>query len=185
MDDKCIIQLYLQRDETAIRETDARYGPFCRRIAGNILTVREDAEECVNDAWFTAWNRIPPVIPASLRAFLGRITRDLAITRYRAGRAQKRYAGMDVLLSELDECVPAAGSVEESLDAAALGELLSAWLQELPEEDRTLFVRRYWNGEPLQDLARAQRMEPAQLAQRMYRLRQRLRAYLEKEGIAL
>ena len=111
MDDGQIIALYFSRDEAAIRETEKKYGTACRRVAMNILTLRQDAEECVNDTWHTAWKRIPPAVPASLRAFLGKITRDLAISRYRANRARKRFDGAQALLSELEECIPAGDAL--------------------------------------------------------------------------
>lgn len=106
MEDREIVALYHARDEGAISETAAKYGAFCLRIALNLLGIREDADECVNDTWLAAWRRMPPELPASLRAFLGRITRNLSISRYRQTRARKRYAGMEALLSELDDCVP-------------------------------------------------------------------------------
>lgn len=185
MEDRQIIDLYRNRDETAITETEDKYGAFCRKIAGNILTLREDAEECVNDTWLTAWNRIPPVIPRSLRAFLGRIVRDISLSRWRSSHAQKRYSGMDVLLSELEECVPAPQTVEGELESAELGRVISRWLRSLPEEDRTLFIRRYWNGEAVKDLAELAGCTQNQMAQRMYRLRLALKTALEKEEITL
>ena len=106
MTDEAIIQLYFDRDEQAIAESDGKYGGFCRDLADNILRNREDAEECVNDTWLTAWNRIPPTRPERLKAFFGRITRDLSIDRWRHDRAQKRYDGAELLLSELEDCVP-------------------------------------------------------------------------------
>ncbi len=126
---------------------------------------------------------MPPELPASLRAFLGRITRNLSISRYRLLRAQKRYAGMDALLSELDDCVPAPQTVEQVLDAMELTRHIESWLGTLPERERRLFVRRYWYGEALQARsAAAEGVKPARLAQLMLRLRRSLRAYLEAEG---
>ena len=111
MDDKQIIELYFKRDECAIRETQSKYGAFCNRIAMNILSIREDAEECVNDTYYSVWKQIPPTVPESFRAFLGRITRNLSISRFRSMRAKKRYSGMEVMLSELNDCVPSAETV--------------------------------------------------------------------------
>ncbi len=185
MDDPKIIELYYQRSEQAIRETDAKYGAYCRSIALNILSVWEDAEECVNDTWHAAWNRMPPDLPRCLRAFLGRITRNLSISRFRANHAQKRYQGMEVLLSELDDCVPDGGSVEQAADARALSALICGWLDSLGEDDCTLFVRRYWHGDAVKDLARKWGCTAGQMAQRMLRLRRELKAYLEQEGVAL
>lgn len=183
MEDAQIVALYFRRDEAAITETDRKYGPFCRRMAENILTLREDAEECVNDAYHAAWNAMPPQEPRSLRAFLGRIVRNLAISRWRAGRARKRYPGMELMLSELDDCVPAGDPVEEAMDRRALSEAISSWLDGLPAEDRRLFVRRYWYGDAASDLARETGCTANQMAQRMLRLRRGLRQALEAEGV--
>lgn len=185
MDDSKIIELYYAREEQAITETDIKYGPFCRTIALNILSVQEDAEECVNDTWHAAWNRMPPDLPQSLKAFLGRITRNLSISRFRASRAQKRYDGMEILLSELDDCVPDTRGVEEVVDEHTLANLISRWLNNLPTDDSTLFVRRYWYGDAVKDLARTWDCTPNKMAQRMLMLRRDLKAFLEKEGVNL
>lgn len=185
MDDKQIIELYFCRDEQAIKETEEKYGVFCRRIAMNILGVREDAEECVNDTYYSAWKQIPPTVPEVFRAFLGRITRNLSISRFRAMRAKKRYAGMEVMLSELNDCVPSSENVEQIVETIELSGYISDWLESLPEEDCALFVHRYWFGEEVQTLAKVCGITAAQMAQRMLRLRKSLRATLEKKGVAL
>ena len=97
MEDEQIIKLYLQRNEKALEEIQNKYGSYCFRIAKNILTVWEDAEECVNDTWNLSWNKIPPIIPLSLKAFLGKLVRDIAISQYRANHAKKRYRGIEVI----------------------------------------------------------------------------------------
>ena len=185
MDDTQIIDLYFARDEQAIAETEQKYGRFCLRIAMNVLGVREDAEECVSDTYLSAWNRIPPTVPQSLKAFLGRIVRNLSISRFRALRAKKRYNGMEVLLSELGDCVPSVRNVEQTVEAKELSGYISEWLDSLPAEDCALFVRRYWYGDVLQDLAERCGISPVQMAQRMLRLRKSLRAALEQKGVAL
>ena len=185
MDDHQIIALYQRRDEQAIAESERKYGPRCRRVAMNILSVREDAEECVNDTWHAAWTRIPPDFPQSLGAFLGRITRNLCISRFRANRAKKRYAGMEILLSELDDCVPSSDDVERMADRRRLSDLISTWLDSLPGEDRTLFVRRYWYGDEVRALAEEFGRTPNQMAQRMLKLRRGLKAFLDSEGVSL
>lgn len=183
MEDKQIIALYHRRSEQAIAETDAKYGALCRSIAQNILSIREDAEECVNDTYHSAWLQMPPQWPRSLQAFLGRITRNLSISRFRANHARKRYAGLELMLSELDECIPDPRDVEQIVDGRQLSTLISRWLDTLPGEERTLFIRRYWYGDSLQTLAGDR--TPAQLAQRMYRLRRQLKTFLESEGVVL
>ncbi len=185
MEDSKIIELYHARQEQAIQESDRKYGAFCRTIALNILSVKEDAEECVNDTWHAAWNRMPPDLPQSLKAFLGRITRNLSVSRFRANRAQKRYAGMEILLSELDDCVPDARGVEDAVDGRALSDLISRWLDALPADDCALFLRRYWYGDAVKDLARQWDCTPNKMAQRMLALRRDLKSFLEKEGITL
>ncbi len=185
MDDNAIIDLYFQRDELAIVETDRKYGTFCHHIAMNILRIREDAQECVNDTWHAAWNKIPPVFPKSLRAFLGRITRNLSISRYRAGHAKKRYAGMEVLLSELEDCIPGSDQVELVIERQELSRVISGWLDSLSPGDCALFIRRYWYGDAVKSLALEYGCTPSQMAQRMLRLRRSLKNVLEREEASL
>ena len=185
MDDRQIVDLYWQRDDAAIRETELKYGPFCRGLAYNVLSSHEDAEECVNDTWQKAWDSMPDERPSLLRAWLGKVVRNLALDRWRRDHAQKRYNGLDVMLDELEDCIPASVTVESTVDARELGRTISKWLRSLPKDDRALFVRRYWNGEALNVLARDQGIPAAKLAQRMYSLRQNLKKVLETEGIAL
>jgi RNA polymerase sigma-70 factor (ECF subfamily) len=185
MEDSRIIDLYWQRDEDAIPQTQQKYGAFCTAVAMNVLGDRQDAEECVNDTWLTAWNRIPPTRPERLKAFLGRITRDLSIDRWRSNRAKKRYDGTELLLSELEDCVPAAQNVEAAAELRELTEAIDRWLKDLETEERVAFVRRYWYGEPVKDLAKHFAVSPNQMAQRLRRLRLRLRQALEAKGVTL
>lgn len=186
MDDSSIIELYWQRSERAIVETDGKYGAFCRRIALNILRVQEDAEECVNDTWHSAWRSMPPERPDSLRAFLGRITRNLSLSRWRASHAAKRGSGaVDALLSELGDCIPAPGGVEERVELGELSAIISRWLEGLDADDRALFIRRYWFGDAVKTLAAECGVSANSMAQRMSRLRSSLRTQLEAEGVEL
>lgn len=182
MDDGQIVELYWRRDEAAIRETEEKYGALCRGIAQNILRSAQDAEECASDALLQAWNAIPPQRPQRLGAWLGRVTRNLALNVWRRDRAQKRQGGMAALLDELAECIPGPVTVERELEGKALSAAIDGWLRALPQGDRVLFVRRYWYGVPLQELAQERGETPARLAQRMLRLRKRLKKALEKEG---
>ena len=185
MEDEQIIDLYFCRDEAALRETATKYGTFCMNIAMNVLSAREDAEECVNDTYHKVWNCIPPTRPDSFKAFLGRIVRNFSISKYRALHAEKRFNGLDVMLSELDDCIPAIGGVEQEMDAKELSEYINAWLKELETEDRVLFVRRYWYGDEVRKLAKNCGISAAQMSQKMLRLRRKLKEYLEKEGVVL
>ncbi len=181
MEDSDIIRLYWQRNEQAITCTGKKYGAYCHRIAINTLSIEEDAEECVNDTYLAAWNTMPPQLPACLRAFLGRLTRCAAISRFRANRAAKRYSGMELMLSELEECVPAATDVEDTVVAGQLATAISGWLDSLPADRRELFVRRYWYGDSVAAIAAAQHIPTARATNRLYELRQALRRTLEKE----
>ena len=185
MEDNAIIELYFSRSEEAISATMEKYGLFCTAIARNILTLKEDAEECMNDVLHAVWNRIPPLRPDSLKAFLGRLTRNAAIDRYRREHAQKRYAGMELLLSELDDCVPAPDLTLRTLDSKELGEYISDWLDALPEGDCAVFVRRYWHGESVKGLARKCGVTPNAMSHRLSDLRKKLRKKLESEGVSI
>ena len=184
MEDAGIIELYHRRDERAIRETDIKHGSFCRVLAMNILQNREDTEECVSDTYLAAWNAMPPERPRSLRAFLGRITRNISVSLFRKNRAAKRYAGLEVMLSELDECVPDAWAAREA-ERRELADALIRWLDGLSGEDRALFLRRYWYGDEVKSLARALGVSPDRMARRMQGLRRSLKDALEKEDIFL
>lgn len=181
MDDNKIVELFWQRDEAAIAETECRYGSFCLNVAMSLLSDGEDARECVNEALYQAWNRIPPQRPEKLRPWLGRVVRNIAVSLWRKNHRQKRYNGLEQALHELEDCVPAAVDLQQDVEGAELGEAISRWLAALPKEDRVLFVRRYWYDIPLYELAGELGVPPKKLAQRMYRLRQNLKSFLEKE----
>jgi len=182
MQDAQIVELYWNRDERAISESDVHYGAYCRRIATNILTNREDAEEAVNDTWYRTWENVPPQRPASLSSFFGRIVRNLSISRYRANRAQKRHSGITALLSELDDCVASNVSTTQAFEGKLLAETIDRWLTSLPADDRILFLRRYWFGDAVNALAKECGITHNQMAQRMLRLRKALKSVLEQEG---
>ena len=184
MTDEQIIRLYFDRDQAAIAETDRKYGSYCYSIASNLLG-REDSEECVNDTYHAAWTHIPPEVPQSLKAFLGRIVRNLSISRFRRSHAQKRSSGTDVLLSELEDCLPTPQTVETEADSRELSRLISSWLATLSGDDRALFVLRYWHGSAVQDLAEKCGCTPNAISLRMRRLRKGLKHYLEAKGVAI
>lgn len=179
MRDSEIIELYFARDEQAIAETDKAYGTYCKSIALQILGNPSDSEECVNDTWLKAWHSIPPKRPNPLKIFLGKITRNLAISRYRADHRQKR-AHIEVALSELEDCVPMP---EES--TAELRLLLDSFLGTLEDTERRLFVGRYWYAYTPETLARAYGMTRNAVNLRIMRTREKLKNYLGKEGYRL
>ena len=186
MEDSAIIDLYWAREEQALTETDAKYGGMCRTIAYNILSSREDSEECVNDTWLRAWNTMPPNRPGVLSAFLSKITRNLSLDRYKASRAAKRGGGqLPLALEELGDCVPAADSVEEALALEELTQLLDRFLRTLPDRECCIFLRRYWYVDSTRDIARRYEMAEGSVKSTLYRVRQKLREQLEKEGVVL
>ena len=186
MDDSRIIDLYWARSQQAIAESERKYGAYCRTVARNILGRAEDAEECVNDTWLRAWDTMPPQRPTLLQAFFGKLTRNLSLDRWRRDRAQKRGGSqVELALEELEDCLAARDRVEETIDAKATAGLISEFVRGLSKTDRVLFVRRYWYLDDIQTLARRMGMGQSQIKSRLHRIRQRLKAELEKEGVAV
>ena len=186
MEDEKIIDLYWAREEEAIVETDKKYGNYCRSLSMRILKSREDSEECVNDTWLRAWSSMPPGRPACLCAFLGKITRNLSISRYRMNRAGKRGGGeMELVLTELEDCIPSAESVEEEMEGKELAAAIDRFLRGLGEEGRNIFVRRYFYLDSVREIEDRFRVSESKVKSQLFRLRNRLREQLEKEGIEL
>ncbi len=185
MEDLQIIELYFARTESAISETDNKYGRMLHRIALNILSNPLDSEEIVNDTYGKVWTAIPPERPTSLGAYLGRITRNLSINRWHQQRAKRRYNGAEVLLSELHDCIPDTHTVETVIEARELAQIIDRWLGTLSADDRVLFLRRYWFGDAVSLLADECMTSANKMAGRLYRLRQGLKKALEMEGISL
>lgn len=184
MDDEKIIELYFCRDEEAIRRTEERYGRRLRALSGGIVGNREDAEECVSDTFLRAWNSIPPARPNGLFHYLARICRNLSLDRVDWNRAAKRKAEIVTLTAEMEQCIPAAyGAVE--MGERELGEKISAFLATLSPENQMVFVRRYWFAEPVAQIAARYGIKEGALHTRLHRIRKKLAAYLEKEGISV
>ena len=185
MEDLQIIELYFSRIESAISETDNKYGRMLHRIALNILSNPLDSEEIVNDTYKKAWDVIPPERPKSLGAYLGRVTRNLSINRWHQQRAKKRYNGAEVLLSELHDCISDTHTVETVIETKELARIIDRWLGTLSGDNRVLFLRRYWFGDSVSLLADECKTSANKMAGRLYRLRQGLKKALEMEGISL
>ena len=184
MDDQAIIALFWARDEMAIGETKAKYGRLCRGIARNILGNEEDAEECENDTYLKTWQAIPPQRPAVLPAYLGRIARNIALNRWKAGRADKRGGGeVPLSLDELGDCV--SGREDPDLDEGGVLAAIERFLDRLEQADRLVFLLRYWQLEPVAAIARRMAWSESKVTSRLFRLRKRLKSQLEKEGIRI
>lgn len=186
MKDAEILDLYWERDEQALAETQKAYGSYCYSIAWHILFDREDADECVNDTWLRAWNAIPPARPGKLSLFLGTITRNLSLDRWKGRKAMKRGQGeMTLALDELAECIPDSRSTEDAVETAELERLLNVFLHGLPQRDCNVFLRRYWYVEDYQAIAQRYGMKLNTVKTSLFRTRDKLKKYLEKEGIVL
>lgn len=182
MEDSRIVALFFECSEQAIGELDRKYGAQARRLAMNILADRSDAEECVNDAFFAAWSSIPPQLPSSLGGYFCRIARNIAAKRYRANTAQKRNSFYDAALDELAGSLTAPGGPESALDAKELTAAIDRFLDGLSDGDRVLFLRRYWFGDDLAAVAARAGMSPRRASVRLFRIREKLKQYLMKEG---
>lgn len=181
MKDSEIIELFWQRSEDAIHAAADAYGPMCRGIARNLLRNEEDAQECVNDTWHSLWNAIPPERPLRMKAFVARITRNLAMKRLRERNAAKRQA-VTVSFEELSQCIPDGMAVEAALEGKELSRAIDGFLDTLCEENRNLFLRRYWFFDSVKELARSFRMSESNVKVTLYRIRKELKEYLEKEA---
>ncbi len=183
MEDGQIVDLFLARDETAIRRSAEKYGLRLRGLALHIVREAQTAEECENDAYLAAWNAIPPNDPRGyLYAFLARIVRNIALNRCRDRGRLKRDAFVTELSREMEECLPAPDDLESRLDDMALREALNGFLGTLGEEKRNVFLRRYWFLDTVPEIAKRFGMGQSKVKTMLFRTRNQLREYLEKEG---
>ncbi len=171
MRDQEIVALFFERSERAITELISKYGAAIKNVASNILKDAQDAEEAANDTYLTVWNRIPPTKP------------NLSLKRFYANTAEKRNSYYDVALDELEETIPALSTVESAYDARELTKYLNQFLKNLSKEDRYLFMRRYWFGDKVSDIAEVLNVTLHKASVRLFRLRQKLQDYLKKEGM--
>ena len=183
MEDRELLRLFGQRQESAIAQTNTKYGEALRRIARELLGSTQDAEEVVSDVLLTAWNTVPDVQPVSLFGYLAAVTRNLSLKQLEARSAQRRGGGRaPAVLDELDECIAAPDSVEQEINSKLLWEAVNRFLQEQPEQTRRAFLLRYSLAMPVKDVAEKLHMNPAAVHTALHRTRRKLKAYLKKEG---
>jgi RNA polymerase sigma-70 factor (ECF subfamily) len=183
VDDSKIVELYWQRNENAINETNSKYGAYCYTIADNILHNKEDSEECVSDTWLKAWNAIPPTRPLKLQLFLAKITRNLSFNRFNAKSAEKRGSGeISLVLEELAECIASESDVESEYISKELGKCINAFVRTLPERDCNIFVRRYFFTESISAIASRYGLTDNNVMVILSRTRKKLKTHLIKEG---
>ena len=183
MQDKEIISLFFSRDQKALSEVSQKYGAYCYSLAFNIVLQHEDAEECVNDTWLSAWNSIPPQKPDILKYFLAKITRSKAIDRLKKYRAKKRGADeVAVVLEELSDCIEGGFNPQQEILNCELSNIINAFLSTIPIRDRQLFVRRYFYTESINDIASKAGMNNNNVSVSLHRTRAKLKDHLKKEG---
>ncbi|MBE6789754.1 MAG: sigma-70 family RNA polymerase sigma factor [Ruminococcaceae bacterium] len=185
MDDNAIIELYFQRNESAVRETAVKYGGFIRYVAFGITGNNEDTEECENDTYLKIWNSVPPERPEYFKAYIGKIVRNCAIGIWRKNTASKRNGGLTVLLDELSECIPSKESVEDEFLVRETAEIINAFLGTLSKEDRAVFILRYYYGDSIKNIAERAARSPSDISSKLFRIRNKLKKELEKEGVAV
>lgn len=184
MNDREIVDLYWQRSEQAIAETDKKYGSYCRIIAYNILENTEDSEECVNDTWLAAWNSMPVNRPERLNAYLAKITRNAALTKIERKSAKKRGGReKDLALEELNDCVPADYCLEKEVEDRVLAESINTFLDLLPEEEQLVFLSRYWFFASEREIAEKQGCSRSRINTMLKRTRNKLKKHLLQEGL--
>lgn len=181
MDDKRIIRLLFDRSEQALPQLSLKFGARLFLTARNIVGDDRDAEECVSDTYLAIWNAIPPAEPDPLAGFVFKTGRNLALKRLRYNTADKRNSHYDLSLEELSGCI-AGGSLDDTLSARDLGQAIDRFLDTLPRDSRVMFLRRYWFGDSVKDIAKALGCTEGAASVRLNRVREKLRTYLEQEG---
>ena len=184
MDDRSILKLFLERSEDAVGELSKKYGAACLRLAESIVGSREDAEDCVNDAFLRVWSSVPPNEPELLGAYALRITRNLALNRLKFNNAEKRSA-LTVCLEELAESIPSGESVESLCEENELTGIIEDFLKDAGRENRLIFILRYWYLEGTRDIAERLGMSDPAVRARLVRIRRRLKKYLTEKGVGL
>ena len=185
MEDKQIVDLYFERSESAITETEKKYGRYCHYIAYRILENDEDAKEIVNDTYLKAWNTIPPHRPNPLKPYVGMLSRQLSLDRYEKSHAQKRGGQVLLVLDELAECIPDGNSGKDIGESVALRDALNRFVWSLPQKAQTIFVRRYWYSCSISEIAKAYGMKEGSVTVLLLRTRKKLEQFLKKEGFDL
>ena len=184
MDDTTIVSLYWQRNETAINETQLKYGKYIFSIANGILHSTQDAQECENDTYLALWNSIPPGRPDVLSAFIGKIVRRISINKWKSNTAQKRGGGeIELTLEELGDCISNKYSIDAEIEAEMLSRSVDSFLRALPKTERQIFMRRYWYMDSINDIALRFKLSSGKIKMTLMRTRKKLKIFLEKENV--
>ena len=183
--DKEIIQLFFKRSERAIYKLNEKYGKLFCKLSYNILRDRSDSEECVNDTYLGVWKAIPPAIPDPLVAFVCKIVRNLSLKRLNMKTAKKRNSTYELTLDELEEYLPSAENVESEVDVRELTQIIEGFLGTLIEENRVIFMRRYWFADTYEEIAKCVGLSEKNVSVRLTRMRKQLKCYLTERGVSI
>lgn len=184
-EDEKIIELFFLRSEQAIRELDIKYGKVCHRLSYNIVNSRQDAEECVNDAYLGAWNAIPPAKPKPLQAYICKIVRNISLKVYYRNEAAKRNSTYEIAMQELEDCLSAPNTVEAEIEAGELAGIIESFLETLTVENRVIFMRRYAYMDTYADIATRAGLSEKNVSVRLTRMRRKLKQYLMERGVCV
>lgn len=183
IDDKRIIELFFDRSEKALVELDIKYGKLCHTLSHNILNSRQDAEECVNDAYLGVWNTVPPAKPDPLRAYLCKVVRNISLKRYYRRETKKRNSTYDVAIQELEECLPAPNTVETEVETKELTLIIERFLDTLSDENCVIFLRRYWFSDTYAEIAKRTGISEKSVSMRLVRIRKQLKQFLAEREV--
>lgn len=182
MEDHQIIELFFDRDENAVVQTEHKYSLYCRSVAAHILNCMEDTEEALNDTWLAAWNAIPPNKPNCLRTFLAKLTRNISLNKIRSDKALKRgSAEVRVVYEEVEEWLATEDNIEQKITERALADSIDRFLDGLAETERNVFVRRYWYMQSVSEIAKYHGFSESKVKSMLFRIRKKLYARLQKE----
>ena len=182
-DDEKIIEMFFERSEQGIRELDMKYGAICHNLSYNIVNNRQDAEECVNDAYLGAWNAIPPTRPNPLLSYIVKIVRNISLKIYWKKEASKRSGHYTVALEEIEGCIADPKSVEDEIEAGELARIIEDFLDALTLENRVIFMRRYWFADSYKDIAEFVELSEKNISVRLTRIRMKMKQYLIERGV--
>lgn len=185
MDDERIVEMFFRRSEQGIQELDLKYGKVCRKLSYSIVNNRQEAEECVNDAYLGAWNAIPPAKPSPLLSYVLKIVRNISLNAYYRKGAAKRNSAYTVAMEEIEWCISAPGTVESEVEAKELARILEDFLDTLTQENRVIFMRRYWFSDSCKEIAGAVGLTEKNVSVRLARIRRKLRDYLTERGVLI
>ncbi len=183
IDDEKIIEMFFKRSEQGIRELDNKYGKICRNLSYNIVSNRQDAEECVNDAYWGVWNAIPPAQPNPLLTYLCKIVRNISLKSYYRKGAAKRSSHYTIAMEEIEACIADPNTIEAEIEAKELARIIESFLDTLTVENRVIFMRRYWFSDSCKDIAEFVGLTEKNISVRLTRIRQKMKKYLAEREV--